>query len=80
MAKVFQQRSRTDRRKIDLDPPKGWKDRRRSVERRLPEVIELSFEECIALMCQIHLRRFKENNFLAEFQLDPFASTTKNTP
>ncbi|MEN6585190.1 MAG: hypothetical protein ABFE02_03940 [Sulfuricella sp.] len=80
MTKVFQQRARTDRRKIECDPPKGWKDRRRTVERRMPVVVELSFEECVALMCQMPFRRFKENNLLADYQLDPFASTTKNAP
>lgn len=30
-----------DRRKNDAGPPAGWAERRRSVERRLPEVVEL---------------------------------------
>ncbi|MDD2662515.1 MAG: hypothetical protein PHD19_02025 [Dechloromonas sp.] len=30
-----------DRRKSDAGPPAGWAERRRSVERRLPEVVEL---------------------------------------
>lgn len=33
-------RERFDRRKADNGPPAGWSERRRSVERRLPEVEE----------------------------------------
>lgn len=33
-------RQRHDRRQADQGPPSGWNDRRRSVERRLPEVQE----------------------------------------
>lgn len=32
-----------DRRVDDVGPPKGWKDRRRSVERRMPTVNEDEF-------------------------------------
>lgn len=34
-----------DRRADDLGPPAGWKERRSSVERRLPTVDEESFSE-----------------------------------
>lgn len=33
-------RSQDDRRKVDLGPPSGWRERRRAVERRLPELVE----------------------------------------
>jgi hypothetical protein len=33
-------RSSADRRKSDVGPPSGWRERRRSVERRLPELVE----------------------------------------
>ncbi len=33
-------RIRKDRRQQDKGPPQGWRDRRRSVERRLPTVEE----------------------------------------
>lgn len=32
-----------DRRRLELGPPKGWQERRRTVERRLPEVREIPF-------------------------------------
>jgi len=34
-----------DRRAIDAGAPQGWKERRRAVERRIPKVAEISFEE-----------------------------------
>lgn len=33
------------RREIDRGSPQGWKDRRRAVERRMPQVEEITFEE-----------------------------------
>jgi hypothetical protein len=39
------QRKSTDRRNEDVGPPAGWKDRRISVERRLPEIIETDMSE-----------------------------------
>lgn len=41
-------RCRDDRRDQDIGPPKGWRDRRRSVERRMPEVSEVPFSEWLA--------------------------------
>lgn len=38
-------RTGLDRRKRDSGAPAGWKERRRSTERRLPEVEEISIEE-----------------------------------
>lgn len=41
-----------ERRDQDLGPPSGWRDRRRSVERRMPEIREISMpaEEFIAIL------------------------------
>ena len=43
-------RSGKDRRKRDVGPPAGWKERRRNPERRMPEVEEISVEEFMRLM------------------------------
>lgn len=43
-------RSGKDRRKRDVGPPVGWKERRRNPERRMPEVEEISVEEFMRLM------------------------------
>lgn len=37
-----------DRRTDDQGPPDGWRERRKSVERRLPEVEEIPFSEWLA--------------------------------
>lgn len=37
-----------DRRARDQGPPEGWRERRKSVERRLPEVEEIPFSEWLA--------------------------------
>lgn len=50
MSGKHKQRTGLDRRKRDNGPPAGWKDRRRSPERRLPEVEEISIEEFKRLM------------------------------
>lgn len=34
-----------ERRQTEGGPPKNWKERRLSVEKRMPEVKEISFEE-----------------------------------
>ena len=34
-----------DRRKVEIGPPKNWKERRVSVEKRMPEVKAISLEE-----------------------------------
>lgn len=44
-------RSGDDRRNQELGPPSGWRERRKAVERRLPEVREVPFSEWL-----IHLR------------------------
>jgi len=43
-------RSGDDRRDEDRGPPSGWSERRKSVERRRPDVREISFAEWIACM------------------------------
>ena len=50
----YKGRGRTDaeRRDEDKGPPAGWSERRRTVERRKPEVTEISFAEWIAYMRQ----------------------------
>ena len=40
MSASVDRRSRKDRRVLDLGPPKGWMERRKSVERRLPSAQE----------------------------------------
>lgn len=40
-----QRRTGGDRRARDIGPPSGWRDRRRSVERRAPEVGELAVSD-----------------------------------
>lgn len=42
---VSSQRRAAERRCADLGTPLGWRERRRSPERRLPEVRELSFAD-----------------------------------
>lgn len=41
-----------DRRLNEAGPPSGWGDRRRHVERRLPEVVEITFREWITCYAQ----------------------------
>ncbi|MDE1544820.1 hypothetical protein PTW32_05255 [Dechloromonas agitata] len=43
-------RSGYDRRERELGPPEGWRDRRKTVERRVPEVREIPFSEWLAHM------------------------------
>lgn len=43
-------RSGYDRRENEQGPPKGWRDRRKAVERRVPEVQEILFSEWLAHM------------------------------
>lgn len=37
-----------DRRTRELGPPDGWRERRKAVERRRPEVDEIPFSEWLA--------------------------------
>jgi hypothetical protein len=41
-------RSGEDRRSKEAGPPDGWRERRKSVERRIPEVREIPFSEWLA--------------------------------
>jgi hypothetical protein len=52
MSSSANRRARTERRDQDLGPPSGWKDRRRSVERRMPEIREIAMPvaEFIAIL------------------------------
>jgi len=43
-------RSQADRRQDDIGPPSGWKDRRRSTERRIPAIEECEVSESEWLM------------------------------
>ncbi|MFA7291390.1 MAG: hypothetical protein WC023_03975 [Rhodocyclaceae bacterium] len=44
-----ERRVRNERRDCENGPPAGWRDRRRSAERRSPDVVESSFEEWVKL-------------------------------
>jgi hypothetical protein len=48
MKSINNRRRSVDRREQELGPPKGWSERRKSVERRLPEVVEIPFSEWLA--------------------------------
>lgn len=43
-------REGADRRTAELGPPNGWRERRRTVERRQPEVREIPFSEWLACL------------------------------
>lgn len=45
-----EKRSGSDRRQKEVGPPNGWRDRRKTVERRVPEVREIPFSEWLAHM------------------------------
>lgn len=45
MNKVDKRKSHEDRRKLDIGPPKGWLERRKRVERRIPEAAEIEVSE-----------------------------------
>lgn len=48
MKTTHNRRQTQDRRERELGPPKGWSERRKSVERRLPEVVEIPFSDWLA--------------------------------
>ena len=50
MKDLKEKRCCDDRRDRDVGPPEGWRERRRSVERRLPEVEEVPFSDWLAQM------------------------------
>lgn len=43
-----EQRAKSDRRDSELGPPEGWRERRKTVERRRPEVQEIPFSEWLS--------------------------------
>lgn len=45
MNRVDKRSGCSDRRSEDVGPPSGWKDRRRHVERRIPETVEIEVSE-----------------------------------
>lgn len=53
----LKERKKVDRRQTDQGTPTGWKERRRSAERRLLEVGEASFEEWVSWMARQRTRR-----------------------
>lgn len=50
MGKVNEKRAVMDRRCQENGPPDGWRERRRSVERRRPEVREILFAEWLSYL------------------------------
>lgn len=48
MSKESNKRKKDDRRAEEVGPPLGWRERRRTVERRQPEVQEIPFSEWLA--------------------------------
>ncbi len=48
MVNKSNKRKGEDRRNLELGPPNGWRERRKSVERRLPAVDEIPFSEWLA--------------------------------
>ncbi len=45
MSKDYKERAVSDRRDDDFGPPGGWKERRRTTERRIPAVEETAMSE-----------------------------------
>lgn len=55
-----------DRRKVDIGPPVNWKERRISVEKRMPEVKEISLDEWKQAMKQFgHISANIDNRNIA---------------
>ncbi len=52
MSDKHKPRTGQDRRKKDKGAPTGWKERRRTPERRMPEVEEISVAEFMRLMAE----------------------------
>lgn len=48
MNQLNDQRLCGDRRDREIGPPGGWRERRRTVERRLPVVVEVPFSDWLA--------------------------------
>ena len=45
MNRVDKRSAHSDRRVDDIGPPSGWLDRRKRVERRIPETVEIEVSE-----------------------------------
>lgn len=56
MEKHLDRRAVHDRRTAEGEPPAGWKERRRSVERRIPELLE---DEITELEWVVYFARWK---------------------
>lgn len=50
MSVKCEKRRGEDRRDNDVGPPDGWRERRKAVERRIPEVREIPFSEWLAYL------------------------------
>ncbi|PKO86725.1 MAG: hypothetical protein CVU18_13450 [Betaproteobacteria bacterium HGW-Betaproteobacteria-12] len=50
MRGINNKRGGDDRRNLEKGPPNGWRERRRSVERRQPDVREIPFSEWLACL------------------------------
>lgn len=48
MRRMNEKRAESDRRVAELGPPDGWRERRKTVERRRPEVQEIAFSEWLS--------------------------------
>ncbi|HXE36979.1 MAG TPA: hypothetical protein VN639_00790 [Azonexus sp.] len=48
MRRNSEQRVDADRRASEIGPPEGWRERRKTVERRRPEVQEIPFSEWLS--------------------------------
>lgn len=57
MRRMNDKRADADRRVTEIGPPHGWRERRRTVERRRPEVLEIAFSEWLAYR---HVKLVKE--------------------
>ena len=57
-----------ERRENDFGPPHGWRDRRRTVERRLPSVEEglVSHKEWFRLLTAFISKRRRENKIICK--------------
>ncbi|MBS1161984.1 MAG: hypothetical protein H6R15_4403 [Proteobacteria bacterium] len=50
MYTIINRRQKDDRRQQDIGPPSGWKERRRTTERRIPTIEECAVSESEWLM------------------------------
>ena len=50
MRRMNEKRSSLDRRTQEIGPPDGWRERRKTVERRRLEVSEITFSEWLSYL------------------------------